>query len=339
MRSSIRHRVRISVPTIKRCVTASSTILLSAGRCILVLVLIMGLSSCASSNRYVGREEGIEYSRELSRRIPRRVTHRLIVERFPTDRNHRLLVRLERTTELDLEYVVYVRDIDVWEKPRWHYETLGDVADSNPVIGLLYVPFTSIDLLEDAIYGPKYYEKFRVPVQGSDRTEVELQSTTETTPVAGQSIVVQNVGKKTTDHQGLVSFQVHPEIFKTPTRIEWEGQGIAYELAVVSRICKKSDRYKMLKTGNLVFSIYSKGRLSWLLLAGRITPVSFVVGLVIDVASGLVIEYVIERLETGCTVCGYAWEIRHVEGPTLNLKCPKCGSKGRLHVHVDMPSR
>ncbi len=69
---------------------------------------------------------------------------------------------------------------------------------------------------------------------------------------------------------------------------------------------------------------------------GRFTPIGFVVNLITDVATGVIVDYAFDSLSLQCddNACGAKWSVDCDSQGEIESNCPGCGKLAKCHVEI-----
>lgn len=287
-------------------------------RCILFVSVLSGCSDISPPPVFT-RLESLG-SEEVSR-VPISTSDKITVRRYPTRQRPRIVLSAHNLTVYEVKTSHHYRKIEEFKRHET-FEEMRRTAGAAAIWYPLYVAGTP----------PTVSDRRIVP--NSDFYKAFERKENCRTPYAGYFI---NVGdsRYLTDDDGQIVVAVKPDYFKDGVLVTCEPLDLKYLVRSIEKTCRgRSQRYELLKTGNQVYSIIGTIRLVFRLSLGRITPVGFVIGIVIDVITGAIIDYAIETLSVECYHCGYEWDMHRVRGKT-GFKCPKCGSAAEGHFHIE----
>lgn len=263
-----------------------------------------------------------------------RTEYRMRVDAFPSERSPFLTLRLER-----LDKYVIISKKEVVTIGTWRREKDGaDLFIENPVgttiAGILYPLATSFG--GEFIYKDLGWVYTEEVMPNTRRIEEDRSTEYKASAVSDALAEIEGLGTSRTNANGVLRCRAKPESFSAGVKIVCKEYALAYELKSARRTCRgSSELLELYRTGSTAFSVFSKIRLFFRYTLGRITPISFVVSLVMDIVTGVIIDYIVESLIVKCSKCGHQWEMNDIRGTEIDATCPKCGNHSRFHVHVD----
>lgn len=302
---------------------------------VMVAITVVGIASALSGCANPGRtrllrtETEVLSSRELSRRpVSRHYEMRFLS--FPSEEQAELELKVEQIVTIEILTEYHTREIGHWKRAK----TFSEMSEeSNNPIGAAYA--TLLSPIWASMSPRGMMTTFKEPVPGSDKSFRRTRHETNRAPQSGLMVVADH-RHSATDQRGRATLPIDIDRFSAGVRVECPELSLTYELKRVERICRSRSKHReLLKTGNTTYSVVSAIRLVYKLLTGRITPVGFVVGLVLDVVTGQVIDYLIASLTVRCEKCGHQWTVRKLQGGTHTLSCAKCGNRARVDVRVE----
>lgn len=230
---------------------------------------------------------------------------------FPTDEKPVLILKCKKAVDVTVRYRTTLYKERVMRRSvtfyQLNWEDAIDRLDSDNIVialsGILlmpiYIAMLPISLITGEFHEIEDVEYEKIP--GSEINDFRFDNETRVIAASGVRLELENAGIATADDEGIVQFRIHPSAFDRGLKLTYKETGQEYiirrerRLRTAEYVAPWHDEARL--ANDLIGTFFALKKISNMLAIGA-GPFAIAGAIVIDVATGLVIGYVIDVVAT-----------------------------------------